>query len=255
MNLRAVGRGILWFAIGAAVAAVPILLLQHKSPVPRDPVTIRSYPVAPEIAGEMKFALAEAVGPPWRVNVLADGLLLVSAPESVQSGVQSILATVAAKKPAPTPAIHFEIWLVSASPGTAVTPNNIPDLAEVAPALTDIRKAQGPLHFDLVEKLALQARAGDEDSQIQGARASLRITPTVRHDAVGNPVIAAKINVQVTPTAPPSFPPAVTLPGSLKALVELRPGQLIVIGQSSLTSRPIADSTPAQMYYIVRASL
>jgi hypothetical protein len=37
--------------------------------------------------------------------------------------------------------------------------------------------------------------------------------------------------------------------------VELRPGQLLVIGQSSLTARPIADSTPAQMYYIVRASL
>ena len=255
MNLRAVGRGILWFAIGAAVAAAPFLLLQHKAVMPRDPVTIRSYPVAPEIAGEMKFALAEAVGPPWRVNVLADGLLLVSAPESVQAGVQSILATVAAKKPAPTPAIHLEIWLVSASSGAGAPTNNVPDLAEVGPALTDIRKAQGPLRFDLVEKLALQARAGDEDSQIQGAHASLRITPTVRHDAAGNPVIAAKINVQVTPTAPPSFPPTVTLPGSLKALVELRPGQLIVIGQSSLTSRAIADSTPAQMYYIVRASL
>jgi hypothetical protein len=254
MNLRAVGRGILWFAIGAAVAAVPILLLQHKARVPRDPVVIRSYAVAPEIAREMKFALGEAVGPPWRVNVVGDGLLLVSGPESVQSGVQSILATVAAKKPAPTPAILFEIWLISASSGTAATPNNVSGLTEVGPALAEIRKAQGPLHFDLVEKLALQARAGDEDSQIQGAYASMRFTPTVRHDDAGNPVIAAKFNVQVIPRAN-SFPPTVTLPGSLKALVELRPGQLVVIGQSSLTSRPIADTTPAQMYYIVRASL
>lgn len=256
MNLREVGRAILWLAIGAAVAAVPILALQHHAGLGRgpvtDPVTIRSYRVAPEIAGEMKSALAEALDVPWRVSLPAEGLLLVHAPESVQTGVQGILAEVAAKKLPPTPAIHFEIWLVSSAPGKS---NNGPGLVEVGPALADIQKAQGPLHFDLLEKLALQARAGNEDSQIQGAHASMRITTTVRHDSKDDPVIAARFNVQITAATPPAFPPTVTIPGSLKALVELRPGQLLVIGQSSLTSRPIADSTPAQMYYIVRASL
>ncbi len=60
MNLREFGRGIMWFVIGAAAVAVPIWLLQHKAVLPRDPVTIRTYPVAPEIAGEMKSALEEA---------------------------------------------------------------------------------------------------------------------------------------------------------------------------------------------------
>jgi hypothetical protein len=253
MSLREVGRGILWFAIGAAVAAVPILLLRHKASLPPDPVVIRTYPVAPEIQGEMKFALVEALGPSgWRVSLPADGLLLVDAPESVQTGVQGILAEVAAKKPAPTPAIHFETWLVSAVPGPAVKANNGPGLVEIGPALADIQKAQGPMHFDLLEKLTLQARAGDDDSQIQGVHAGMRVTPTVRNDSKGDPVIAAKINVQIVRAASPI--PTVGPPGSLKALVELRPGQLLVIGQSSLTTGPSADS-PAQMYYIVRASL
>jgi hypothetical protein len=254
MNLREVGRAILWLAIGAAVAAVPILLLRHQPGLPREPVTIRTYAVAPEIAGEMKSALVESLGF-GAVSLPADGLLLIRAPESVQSGVQSLLAEVAAKKPAPTPAIHFEIWLVSATQGTATKSNNGAGLVEVGPALADIQKAQGPLHFDLLEKLALQGRAGNEESQLQGAHASMRITSTVRRDSKDAPVIAARINVQISPAAPPTFPPTVTTPGSLRALVELRPGQLLVIGQSSLTARPIADSTPTQMYYIVRASL
>jgi hypothetical protein len=253
MNLRAVGRAILWLAIGAAVAAVPILVLQHQAGPPRDPITMRTYPVAPEIAGEMKSALAEALGQaPWRVSLPAEGVLLVNAPESVQTGVQGILAQVAAKKPPPTPSLHFEIWLVSAGAGK---PGNGPGLGEVGPALVDLQKAQGPLHFDLLEKLALQARAGADDSQIQGEHANVRIVPTVRHDSNGEPVIAARISVQLIASTPPAFPPTVTNPGSLRALVELRPGQLLVIGQSNLTTRPIADSTPAQMYYIVRASL
>jgi hypothetical protein len=253
MTMREVGRGILWFAIGAAVVAVPILLLQHKVSPPRDPVVIRTYPVAPEIQGEMRAAIAEALGTSeWRASLPADGLLLVNAPESVQSGVQGMLAEVAARKPAATPAIHFEIWLVSAVPGAALKTNNSPGLVEVGPALADIQKAQGPLHFDLLEKLALQARAGDDDSQIQGVHAGMRVTPTVRHDPNGDSVIAAKINVQINRDLSPI--PTAGPPGSLKALVELRPGQLLVIGQSSLTTRPSAD-TPAQMYYIVRASL
>jgi hypothetical protein len=226
--------------------------LQHKAGLPRDPVTIRTYPVAPEIAGEMKSALEEAFGiGTWRVSLPADGLLMVNAPNSIQSGVQGILAEVAAQKPAPTPAIRFEIWLVSATPGAATTPNTGAGLVEVRPALADIQKLQGPLRFDLMEKLALQARAGNEDSEIEGAHFGMRVTPTLRHDAKGNPVIAAKIYVH-------SYTPNCNgrCPGSLNALAEFPPGQLLVIGQSGLPSQSNTEiaSEPA-VYYIVRASL
>src|SRR5690348_2112900 len=98
MNLREAGRMILWFAIGAAVVAIPILLqqsAQHGVPV------VRSYAVDPEIAREMRVALTEALsartkdGPAvGNVSQTPDGQLLVTAPTSVQKDVERILAEV-----------------------------------------------------------------------------------------------------------------------------------------------------------------
>src|SRR5262249_9734710 len=114
--------------------------------------------------------------------------------------------------------------------------------------------------FDLIEKLALQTRAGDEDVEIQGARASLRITATVRADAKDQPVVAAKINLRLGGRGGPES-------GALKGLAELRPGELLAIGQSSLTDKLWQFPSPTdklstdssagaqQLYYIVRASL
>jgi hypothetical protein len=264
MNLREVGRGTLWFAIGAIVLAVAIFLLQLQIGLHRDSVTIRSYPVTPEIAGEMRSALYDALNNSskdgaqlGRVTLTADGRLLVTAPESAQRDVQRILAEVAANKPEPTPAIRFDVWLVSAALRPAAPSDSGPGLVEVGPALADIQKVQGPMHFELIEKLALQARAGNEDSQIQGAHFGMRITPTVRHDSKGEPVIAARINVEmITGGGMPSFTNNYSLPGSLRVQTEVRPGQLLVIGQSSLPVRPGANPTPdTQEFYIVRASL
>ena len=266
MNLKEAGQGVLWFAIGLAVIAVAIFLLQQQMALHRDAVTIRSYPVAPEIAGEMRSALADALAtsskdgvPLGRVSLTADGRLVVVAPRSVQGGVENLLADVAANRPAPTPAIRFEIWLVSAKPGTATSTDNSPALVEVGPALADIQKSQGPLQFELTEKLTLQARAGNEYSEIQGAHFGMRVTPTVRRDTKGDPMIAARVNVQmINGPAGPQFG-MYSIPPTLKALVEIHPGQMMVIGQSSLRGKAggnaAPDSPDTQEYYIIRASL
>ena len=254
MSLREVGRGMLWFGTGLALVAAAIFLLHARIGQRPDLVTIRSYPVAPEIAGEMRSALAEALTTSTergRVSLTSDGRLLVTASESLQSGVESVLAHVAAKQPAATPSIHFEIWLLSAAMGTATKSETSPGLVELGPVLADLKKSQGPLQFDLIEKVALQARAGDDESDIQGANFGVRVAPTVRHDSKGDPVVATRIDLRVNP--PFSGP---GIPRSLKALVELIPGQLLVLGQSGLAAKPNADAmSPAQVYYIVRASL
>src|SRR6266540_1906765 len=111
MHLRDLGRPLLWFAIGLAVAAVPLLLHRNQ----QSGNVVRSYSVAPEIARELRGALVEALPPGvGYVSQTPDGHILVTAPESIQQGVQNLIAEVAAKKPPPTPTIHFEVWLVTA---------------------------------------------------------------------------------------------------------------------------------------------
>jgi hypothetical protein len=247
MSLRDIGRPLLWFVIGLAVAAVPLFLHRNQ----QSGNVVRSYSVAPEIARELKGALAEAVPPGIGfVSQTPDGHILVTAPESIQEGVQNIVAEVAAKKPPPTPTIHFEVWLVTAVPAAGATDNE-PGLAEVRPALATIQKAKGPLRFELIENLALQARAGNDSSTVQGARAGLEVAPTVRYDAKGEPVIAARINVRLVPRPDGNL---LAQQGSLKALTELRPGQLLVIGQGTVPAKNSAERD-SQIYYIVRASL
>jgi hypothetical protein len=114
--------------------------------------------------------------------------------------------------------------------------------------LTADRSAAG---WQADEKLALQARAGNEEGEIEGAHFGMRVISTVRHDSKGDPVIAAKINVQLISGAQyvPNFG-SFSIPGSIKALAELRPGQLLVIGQSSLPGKPVVEftnSTPAKI--------
>ena len=113
----------------------------------------------------------------------------------------------------------------------------------------DGRGPKGPLRFELIENLALQARAGNNDNSVQGARASLDVEPTIRYDAKGEPLIAARIKFRLVPRTGAPF-----MGGSLKALAELHPGQLLVIGQSTLQSEKPTERD-SQIYYIVRASL
>lgn len=254
------GRKALWFAIGALVlwlvvaAGVVVVGVFLVSAVPRvappataEHLTVRSYPVAPEIADEMSSAIGAAIASQGRVSLTPNGRLLVAAPQSVQRDVQAMLQDVAARKPAPTPLINFEVWLVSAAPAAAAKAQNEPSLAEIAPALGDIQKThQGPqvLQFNLLEKLSVQVRSGGNQSHIGGPRAQLQVNDaTVRQDSKGRPVIAARIELNQQG-------------GGLKAEVELPAGQLLVLGQSSLPGTPASSQAAAsQQYYLVRASL
>lgn len=254
MNLSNAGRRVLWFAIGGialwlvmGLGALGVLGIVANGP-PRLHLTVRSYAVAPEVAGEMQSALSQILNaPPYvygRVTMASNGHLLVTAPDSVQRDVQAIIQDVASQKPGPTPTIKFEVWLVSAASGAVTKADDGAGLAEIAAALGDIQKTQqGPetLRFNLLEKLSVQARAGGNESYIEGARADLEISnTTVRLDSKGLSVIAARIELHQGKH-------------ELKAVVELPAGQLLVLGQTSTLTA--GAGPPGQLYYLVRASL
>lgn len=71
-----------------------------------------------------------------------------------------------------------------------------------APSPRRDTQSERPLRFDLIENLALQASVGNEASVVQGARAGLEVAPTVLHDEKGEPLIAARIEVQAVKSRP-----------------------------------------------------
>jgi hypothetical protein len=246
MNIGATGRSLIWFVVGVILAAGVGLLAVRSWRAPETNV-LRSYDVRPEIANEVDSALRAALSPSigyqyGRVTLSPSGQLLVIAPPSIQKGVEQILKEVASREPPRTPSIHFEAWLVTASPGT---PADAPNLKEIEPALHALEQSKGPARFELLEKLSTQTRSGQESS-VQGDHAILSVIGSLLRGNKDQPIIAALLNLNThtrNPHGPPPF---------IRAQTELRPGELLVLGQSNLSDGPDADRA---LYYIVRATL
>ncbi len=250
MRFAVIAKWVLWVVV--AVLAVGTLNFSVNRLKHSDPAVLMSYEVPPEIAEEVQSALRAALSTPGKdaaapigqVTMLPNGRLLVTAPMVMQAGVRKILQDIAAHKPGPTPTIGFDVWVIKATSGSAPTSSS--SLNELEPALTAIRKNQGPMNFELLEKLSTTARPGRDSSNISGAVAHVQIRATLRKIDATQSTVAAKINISVF--AGPGSQSA------LEAQAEMRPGELLVLGQSALASRD-ASKINAQLYYIVRATL
>lgn len=238
MNIGAMGRSTIWFAIGVVLATGGWLVAQHgHGSAPATAPLLRSYNVRPELAGEIRNALGPALSP-YQVGLAPNGQLLVSAPPSYQRGVEEFLQQIAARKPAATPSIRIEAWFVTASPGTHT---DSPLLKEIEPALRALEQSRGPTRFELLEALSTQTQSGDRTSEVEGARTRMKATVSVLRDSQDHAVVGALLKLSSNHG-----------PGFLSAQTELRPGELLVLGQSGLWDPGSGDR---QLYYIVRATL
>jgi hypothetical protein len=257
MSMGTIGRSLAWLATGVVLAIGVMLATQGWRGSPEAAV-LRSYEVKPEVAVEISNALRMALstgkdGAPYgQVTLSPNGQLLVTAPPSVQQGVAKILEDIATRKPPSTPTIRFEAWLVAAAPGERV---DSPNLKELEPALRAVEESKGSMRFELLEKLSTQVRSGQR-SEIQGQRSTMEVNTSIRRDSKDQPVIAARIELQLLPSSAGEFNSSnVFTPGrgsGLEAQTEMRPGELLVVGQSSLSDKSAPDR---ELYYIVRAAL
>jgi hypothetical protein len=248
MNAGNILKSMLAFALGLAVVAFAYFALVRPfwEASRSDTPVMRSYPVAGDHADEVRAALQSALRGDddkrvlGRVTLAPNGQLIVTAPPSIQRGVQALLDDVLASSAGPTPTIRLEAWFVRGrgEPGDADA-----RLAEVEPALAAIREAQGTLRFELIEKLTLHSRAG-QGGFIEGVRVSLNARPTVRHSGKASPVVSANLQLGVPPIG-----------GELAADVELMPGEFLVLGQSAYAEGDPLTAPPQTLYYIVRATL
>jgi hypothetical protein len=248
MNASSILKTSVAFAAGLAVVAFAYFALVRPfwEASRSDTPVMRSYPVTGDHADEVRAALQSALRGAddkrvlGRVTLAPNGQLIVTAPPSIQRGVDALLNDVLASSSGPTPTIRLEAWFVrgTSEPGAADA-----RLAEVEPALAAIREAQGTTRFELIEKLTLHSRAG-HGGLVEGVRASLHGEPTVRRVQKDMSVVSAQLQLRVPPMG-----------GSLAADVELTAGELLVLGQSAYAEGDPATAPPQTLYYIVRATL
>ena len=220
---------------GTAAATPP-------APAATNAVELRAYATPPELAGELanvlngQFYRNKEEPPIGRAHVGPGGQLLVTAPASVQTGVEALVKSVGDAPPEPPPVVEVTYWSVVAKPSTAEAAPS-PDLAEIAPALEAIRSVEGPRAFTLEEKLRVQQVSGSE-ANVRGMALSARQSASAREG-----VIVADLSLHRNQG-----------PGDLATQVALPVGKLLVLGQAG--GHPDEGTgAPVSVYFIVRATV
>lgn len=204
-------------------------------------LVLRTYEVAGENAAEVRGVLKTVLF--WgsdgkdsqkfigRADVTSDGRLVVLASEDVQSGVKTLVDSVSKHPPKSATSVELTYWLVQAAPAGKDAPRAA-GLQEIAPALAEIEKADGPQQFTLAEKLAVTSLSGDE-AFVQGRDANAR---------------------QVTVVAPNGINAVLTIQrfgNRLETRVKLTPGQIVVLGSAGMKDK---DESAGSLYFLIRAA-
>ncbi|NQD37795.1 hypothetical protein HPT27_12230 [Permianibacter sp. IMCC34836] len=214
------------------------------------PLVMRTYAVSADYADEVRSALqnamltgeeGKAIG---RVSLAPNGQLIVTAPNSMQKGVESLLNDIAGFSPGATPSVKFEAWFVTAINADKTDNSSIPALQEVLPALDAITEVQGNQQFKLLEKITVHVRTG-QSSTVSSANGIFEVNPSVRRGANEQKLISAELKFQMRG------------PESLRTETELKSGELLVLGQTSNHQLVGDRGVPSEqrLYYIVRATL
>jgi hypothetical protein len=235
----------------AAVALSSLVFAACKMGGPDAPSTpggvpgnlvLRSYEVPADGAPQIRSVLKDVLwfgsdgkdSQRWvgRVDLGPDGRLVVLASEGVQAGVKGLIDSLAANPPKPQPALQLDYWLVTAVPGKGAAPG--PGLTELAPALAEIEKTDGPQTFTLAEKLTVTSVSG-ENASVRGRDAEVRQTAT----ATASGVLA---QLQVNRFA-----------NSIDTRVKLAPGQIVVLGSSGARPKDKEEAV-GSIYFMIRAA-
>ena len=156
-------------------------------------------------------------------------------------GIEQIIADMEKATPEPAPMIMMTYWIVAGSPAETTAWSS--RLEELEPALGSIASAEGPTRFTLLEKVHLHSLSGE-----RGTSSSrlfwIRQTATARD---GQGFAHLHLNERKIGS------------GGIDTRINLRPDQLLVLGQSALPERPggreDTDSTDSTLYILVRPQI
>lgn len=225
--LLIVGFGAFWLYSGSERKAEAREIALHAYEVPEG----RAEELARVLSGAMPREGDHAIA---RVTASPDGRVLVAGSKAMQRGVQEVLADIA-KRPAPPapPSIEMTYWVVTGKRAEKPGDGGV-DLKEVATALETITKTDGPMTFELLEKMRLSSMS-DEHGFGRGAKIEKF---EQRASMTGDKKIIADLTID--PDGSPE----------IRTRVQLTPEQFLVLGESADPKTP-----GARLYYIVRPSV
>lgn len=179
-----------------------------------------------------------------RAKVGPSGVVLVTAPTSIHSGIERFIQDLQEKKIDLTErtAIELKYWFVLGRPTTnseATLVIHDPRLGEVQPALEAIVEAQGAMEFALIERLSIVSNNGDRgraDGQYSTAEHSISMGP---NGLVGD------FNIRVKHGQ-----------GSINTRMTIKPDQFVVLAESGYGRAwgPFKNNLEqVSIFYVVRA--
>lgn len=168
-----------------------------------------------------------------RADVGPDGRLIVLAPESVHEGVKALVASVTTNPIKEPGTIVLSYWVITGAPGKSEAAPAA-GLAEVAPALAELEKNDGPMSFTLVEKLQVSSLSG-EQAKLNGRDTSVRQFATMVDGQLTADLSLDRMGQR------------------LETRVRLTPGQLVVMASSGAPTKDQTDSGRT-VYFLVRAA-
>jgi hypothetical protein len=203
-----------------------------------EPLVLRTYKVPQGLESDVRSMLYTVLGgsesPAGRVTTGPGGTLVVVAPEALHQGIEGLIGEIGGlDSPAKPVPVKLTYWLVIGRPG-----GDGSGLAgtEIAPVLAEIVNSQGPMRFELLERLELTS-TGEERAGMTGATARIQQRASVIQDRVVADVEIATSGV-----------------GVIETRVQLQPRQFLVLGQAGYRDSTSRDplQVDGTLFYVIR---
>lgn len=230
--------------------AVPesVELRTYSVPEGHDADNIQSYIRRSLQQGDMAYGT---------VQKYPDGSLVVTAPPSIQRGVEDLLAELAKRVPAPAPdelSASIRYWVVLGRPtlaaaGVSFASDSLRHETGMLPVLEAIAGSQGAQEFALLERLRLSSSANAKPAGIRGARVSI----DQRLSQPGPAGSLVDIDIKILARGG-------VIPQSLSTRVRLEPDRYVVLGQAAYNAKGDLlpegwDPDETYLYYVISSSI
>ncbi len=208
----------------------------------RNDMVLETYTVPEGYSGQLENALGRVLytqkEQPSNGRVIAgpNGQIVVVAPESIQTGVRSLVDQLQAELPAASAPSNVRInyWLVRGKHAEEASPPQLDPAIDGA--LQAIYDAEGPLEFSLRARKSLMSMDGDR-ANISGGE--LQISQTASVDA-GTGTILADLEIEASRGV------------GIETRIQVSSGQVVVLGEAGDFGNGKAYDT---LFYIVQPQI